>query len=382
MSNNGSVQRFHQIPALQFVPEKSSTAPANPVGGQLWTDTSVIPNVSRWFNGVAWIAADGTSIPAGFITDTLINASAGIALSKLAIDPVARANHTGTQAAATISDFDAQVRTSRLDQMAAPTSNIDYNGVRQTNVGTPVAPGDGVNKAYADNLRAGISVKDPVRVVAQGNIAIAAPGASIDGVALNAGDRFLARVQNTATENGIYTWNGPTVPATWGFDANAAGDVVDGSLVAVADGSSAGYEYIQRVTASGAPGTWSQDWGVFAIGGQTYTAGNGLAISGTEFFLDVPVTVANGGTGATTALAARANLGALTKSVADLGALTAGVAYSWTHGLGTTDVGLWLRTTDDGRSIDIDWAPSGINAINLYPDLAFGAGALHAIAIG
>ena len=35
-----------------------------------------------------------------------------------------RANHTGTQPASTISDFDAQVRTSRLDQMAAATSSV------------------------------------------------------------------------------------------------------------------------------------------------------------------------------------------------------------------------------------------------------------------
>jgi len=36
----------------------------------------------------------------------------------------ARAVHTGTQAAATISDFDTQVRTSRLDQMAKPNTNL------------------------------------------------------------------------------------------------------------------------------------------------------------------------------------------------------------------------------------------------------------------
>jgi hypothetical protein len=43
--------------------------------------------------------ADGT------IADADINASAAIALSKLATDPLARANHTGSQAASTISDF-------------------------------------------------------------------------------------------------------------------------------------------------------------------------------------------------------------------------------------------------------------------------------------
>lgn len=60
------------------------------------------------------------------LTGAVLNAdlAGSIALSKLATDPVARANHTGTQLAATVSDFDTQVRTSRLDQMATPTANV------------------------------------------------------------------------------------------------------------------------------------------------------------------------------------------------------------------------------------------------------------------
>jgi hypothetical protein len=43
------------------------------------------------------------------ITNNEVSVTANIALSKLATDPVARANHTGTQAASTISDFDTEV---------------------------------------------------------------------------------------------------------------------------------------------------------------------------------------------------------------------------------------------------------------------------------
>ena len=43
-----------------------------------------------------------------------------------------RANHTGTQLASTISNFDSQVRTSRLDQMAAPTAPVSFNGQKIT----------------------------------------------------------------------------------------------------------------------------------------------------------------------------------------------------------------------------------------------------------
>ena len=45
----------------------------------------------------------------GTIVNDDINASAGIAFSKLASCPLGRANHTGTQTASTISDFDTEV---------------------------------------------------------------------------------------------------------------------------------------------------------------------------------------------------------------------------------------------------------------------------------
>lgn len=53
----------------------------------------------------------------------------GLPLSGLATDPVARANHTGTQEASTISDFDTQVQLSSLDELVAPADGqkITFN---------------------------------------------------------------------------------------------------------------------------------------------------------------------------------------------------------------------------------------------------------------
>ena len=84
----------------------------------------------------------------GTIVNADINASAAIALSKLAVDPLARANHTGSQTASTISDFDTQVRTSRLDQMAAPTSAVSANSQKITNLANPTDNGDAVSLGY------------------------------------------------------------------------------------------------------------------------------------------------------------------------------------------------------------------------------------------
>jgi len=100
------------------------------------------------------LALAGTITSADIANDTIVNAdintAAGIALSKLATDPLARANHTGTQLAATVSDFDTQVRTSRLDQMTAPSAAVSVNSQKITNLDTPTASADAANKGYVD----------------------------------------------------------------------------------------------------------------------------------------------------------------------------------------------------------------------------------------
>jgi len=84
----------------------------------------------------------------GTIVNADINASAAIALSKLATDPLARANHTGTQTASTVSDFDTQVRTSRLDQMAVPTAAVALNAQKITGLADPTNAQEAVTLNY------------------------------------------------------------------------------------------------------------------------------------------------------------------------------------------------------------------------------------------
>ena len=93
----------------------------------------------------------------GTIVNADINASAGIALSKLALDPIARANHTGTQTASTISDFDTQVRTSRLDQMAAPTAEVALNAQKITGLANPTNAQDAVTLNYITTQKGAIN---------------------------------------------------------------------------------------------------------------------------------------------------------------------------------------------------------------------------------
>jgi hypothetical protein len=93
----------------------------------------------------------------GTIVNADINASAAIALSKLAVDPLARTNHTGTQTASTVSDFDTQVRTSRLDQMAAPTAAVALNAQKITGLADPTNAQDAVTLNYITTQKGAVN---------------------------------------------------------------------------------------------------------------------------------------------------------------------------------------------------------------------------------
>lgn len=57
--------------------------------------------------------------------------------------------------AADISDFDTQVRTNRLDQMAAPTGAVSMNSQKVTNLATPTENADAATKQYVDENAGG-----------------------------------------------------------------------------------------------------------------------------------------------------------------------------------------------------------------------------------
>jgi hypothetical protein len=126
----------------------------------------------------------------GTIVDADINASAAIAMTKLATNPIPRANHTGTQLASTISDFDTQVRTSRLDQMAAPTASVALNAQKITGLGTPTAnTTDAATTAYVDTSIANLVNSAPGTLDTLGEIAtqIQAGGTFYDSLVLKSG---------------------------------------------------------------------------------------------------------------------------------------------------------------------------------------------------
>lgn len=154
-----------------------------------------------------------------------------------------RANHTGTQVASTVSDFDTQVRTSRLDQMAAPTNPVAYNAQRITGVADPSIDQDGATKKYVDDSLAGVAsgqvLKGAARGASTAAVTIATPGATIDGIAAANGDIFLLTAQATGTQNGPYVFNGAATPMTRALNWNITAEAVLGSYWIVREGTKA-----------------------------------------------------------------------------------------------------------------------------------------------
>jgi hypothetical protein len=185
--------------------------------------------------GIAYtkLSLGGTITSADLVDGTIVAsdiANGTITAAKMVSDPYARANHTGTQLAATVSDFDTQVRTSRLDQMAAPTGSVSVNSQKITSLATPTVNTDAATKLYVDTKVADLVNSAPGTLDTLGEIATAiqAGGTVYDSFVLKAG----------STMTGALTLSGaPTVDLHAATKAYV--DTVAGSATAAAASATA-----------------------------------------------------------------------------------------------------------------------------------------------
>ena len=206
-----------------------------------------------------------------------------------------------TLTASKISDFDTQVRTSRLDQMAAPTASVNFNSQKITSLADPTNAQDGATKNYVDSVSQGLDPKNSVHVATTTNLNLSSPGGTIDGVTMVSGDRVLVKDQTTASQNGIYVWNGAASAMTRASDADSTTKLNGGAFVFVEEGTVAATTgwVLQQPTGTYVLGTTALVWSQFSGAGQI-TAGTGLTKSGNTLSLITPVTTTSGGTGLTT----------------------------------------------------------------------------------
>lgn len=248
-------------------------------------------------SGTAITAGDtgtvtSTMIADGTIVNADINASAAIALSKLATDPLARANHTGTQAASTISDFDTQVRTSKVTDLAAPTGSFSMNSQKIINLADPTADQDAATKAYVDAATAGLNVHASVKAATTANITLSTDvenGDTLDGVTLATGNRILVKNQTTQSQNGIYIVAVSGAP-TRATDYDSTPEVDAGDFIFVEGGTVNGKTGWIQTNAITTIGTDAIAFTQFS-GAGTYTAGTGLTLTGNTFSINTATTV-------------------------------------------------------------------------------------------
>lgn len=252
------------------------------VGADSWAfDTNT------YLTGNQTISLSGDATGSGTTAITVTLANSGVTAgtyTKLTVDSKGRAtagssllaSDIPTLTASKISDFDTQVRTSRLDQMTAPTAAVSMNGQLLSGLADPVSGQDAATKNYVDSAVQGLSPKDSVRAATTANITLSGTQ-TIDGVELQAGDRVLVKNQATASQNGIYV----AAAGAWNrsADANTWNELIS-AYVFVEEGTTNGDNgYLITVNAGGTLGVTDVTVVQFSGAGQI-TAGNGLVKTG------------------------------------------------------------------------------------------------------
>jgi len=153
------------------------------------------------------------------------------------------------------------------DILGGATQNVSVNNYRITDVGSPVGATDAANRAYVDQVSAGLSIKEAVIAATTANVVSTYAGSpaftltvtgtgtpSFDGVNItNVGTRVLVKDQTTASQNGIYALTTAAAPGisavfTRTDDANSSAEVKTGIFMFVQSGTTNGNLQFTQVT--------------------------------------------------------------------------------------------------------------------------------------
>lgn len=238
-------------------------------------------------------------------------------------------------------------------------NGLDLANQRITSLGDPSGATDAANKQYVDNVARGLYWKNPVRAASTGNVSLSSPGSSMDGVTLAANDRVLLKNQTAAAENGIYVWTASASALTRALDADTGSELNPGTAVTVTEGTTNADRVFMVISdAAVTVGTTATTWAQFG-GGQTYTASNGVQLSGSNFSGVVAagggLTVGAAGFSIDTSVVTRKASGALGN-----GSLT---TIAVTHSLGTQDVEVSLRDASTNAFVLTDWVATDVNTV-------------------
>jgi hypothetical protein len=391
------------------VMQNLGSAPAAPVKGLMYFNSA--DNTLYWYDGTQWVAAKGA---AGAVpSDTVTTAAIGDAPVPGASTLFSRGDHkhgmpafgaitveqtfgsASTNGAATTlarSDHahgnpthdNAAHATIALSALGVPTASVNLNSQKIINLVDPTAATDAANKQYVDGLIAGLSWKDTVKLASTANAALTG-NISIDGVTTAAGDRILLKNQTAPAENGI--WIASATAWTRATDADIEADLLNAAVFVSAGTVNADTAWVMSTNAPITVGTTGLTWVQFA-GAGTYTAGNGLTLTGNV--LDV-----GAGTGIlvaadtvavdTTVIATQAYVTtAVTGMAKKFAAALTGIASpeTVTHNLNTRDVQVTvLNGASPYTAVEVDWDATTVNSVTIRYTPTLGAG-YRAVVVG
>lgn len=340
-----------------------AAAPATPGVGQMYFDTVTLQPLN--WTGAAWTNL-ATNSP-------LLNGqNAAFYLS--------RANHTGSQLSATISDLATTVQAYRLNQFVAPNAAVSMGSQLLTNLADPVSAQDAATMNYVQtqvaNAAAGIDAKASVRIATTANDTLSGLAAR-DGITPVANDRVLVKNQTTGSANGVYLANA----AGWtrATDADASAEMTPGAFWYVEEGTAAGKtQWRLENTGAIVLGTTTLTINQFGGAGVIYTAGNGISLGGNAItavaVASGGISVVAGGLQVDTAIVARKFSGSYGN-----GSLT---SLPVVHNLGTKDVVVNLRLVADDSMIITDWVATDVNTVTLTFAVAPAASAIRCTVLG
>lgn len=272
------------------------------------------------------------------------------------IDPTARANHTGTQLAVTVSDFNSAVQLNRMEQLAVPLAAVSLNSQRITLLADPTSAQDAATKNYVDSAINGTDWKQSVRVATTANITLSALQ-TLDGVSVASGERVLVKNQTLGAENGIYLANAAAWTRT--LDADNTADVTAGLSVMIESGTTQA-DSQWRLTTDGAVTIGSTALAFAQIGAATsYTGGNGITITGNAIAVDAAVVSR--------------------KYSTTIGGAT---SIAVTHGLNTSDVQVDCYLLSTGETIECDVVRTSTTVVTLGFAIAPTAASIRIIVQG
>ena len=122
----------------------------NAVLNNLFSHSNLL-NMFYFYNPVSMDNNKITNLANGVTIDNAVNKGQMDTADATTLISAQTYTNNKTWLAIQISNFDTQVRTSRLDQMTIPSANINLNSQRIINLTNPVNAQDGVTKQYVDS---------------------------------------------------------------------------------------------------------------------------------------------------------------------------------------------------------------------------------------